>query len=335
MVDMTFPVGMLASLLQQQDHAGETGAVGRGVRWACWDEGVLLLEPAGGQTAAFDLLLSCGIHGNETAPIEMVDALLPMIADDVAKVGSRVLLVFGNPAAIRSGARYLADDLNRLFSGEHRQRVSGEALRAALLEQYAQRFFAMGNGLRLHLDLHTAIRGSYYPVFAICPAQGESPYIQTMLGLLREAQIGTLLLQDQPTATFTSYCRQQFDARALTLELGQARPLGQNQGIDLEPLRGVLLQLIAGNWPWPDALGSDLRIFRVTREIIRTSEHFRLNLDQAILNFTPLPPGSIVAEDGRHQLRAAAGEHIIFPNPDVAIGLRAGLLATQEDATDE
>ena len=330
MTDTIFPAGMLASLLQQQDHTGETGMVGHGVRWACWDEGVLLLEPAGGQTAAFDLLLSCGIHGNETAPIELVDELLTLIAGGAARVASRVLLVFGNPAAIRCGERYLTDDLNRLFSGEHRQRVSGEALRAALLEQYAQRFFAMGNSLRLHLDLHTAIRGSYYPVFAICPAQGEQPYVQAMLGLLREAQIGTLLLQDQPTATFTSYNRQQFNARALTLELGQARPLGQNQGIDLEPLRGVLQQLIAGSWPWPDALCSDMRIFRVTREIIRTSEHFRLNLDRATLNFTPQAPGSVIAEDGQLQLTASAGEHIIFPNPDVAVGLRAVLLVTPQ-----
>jgi succinylglutamate desuccinylase len=240
------------------------------------------------------------------------------------------LLIFGNPAAIRSGERYIDDDLNRLFDGKHQNlAASAEAMRAALLEQYAQRFFAMGEGLRLHLDLHTAIRGSYYPTFAICPAQGEVRYIESLFGLLHAAQINTLLLQDQPAATFSSFSRSRCNARSLTLELGQARPLGHNQQLDLHALHAVLRQLFAGTWPWPDAQASDFRLFRVTREIIKSSADFQLNLDDAVLNFTPLPEGSVVAQDGRQQTIAAGGEHIIFPNREVKVGLRAGLLVAQ------
>ena len=330
MPDTDFPQHLLASLLAAEDHVGETGRFAAGTRWACWDEGVLLLEPAGGARAQFDLLLSCGIHGNETAPIELLDNLLQELADAPLTLNSRVLLIFGNPAAIRSGERYIDDDLNRLFDGKHQNlAASAEAMRAALLEQYAQRFFAMGEGLRLHLDLHTAIRGSYYPTFAICPAQGEVRYIESLFGLLHAAQINTLLLQDQPAATFSSFSRSRCNARSLTLELGQARPLGHNQQLDLHALHAVLRQLFAGTWPWPDAQASDFRLFRVTREIIKSSADFQLNLDDAVLNFTPLPEGSVVAQDGRQQTIAAGGEHIIFPNREVKVGLRAGLLVAQ------
>lgn len=323
----------LPALLAGEDHVAETGALPDGTRWAVLDEGVLLLEPADEAAAQIDLLLSCGIHGNETAPIEMLDRLLQQLASGaVSDPAARVLLIFGNPAAMCAGERYLDDDLNRLFGGKHQfYQDSHEARRAALLEQYARRFFEMGQGQRLHLDLHTAIRASYYPKFAICPAQGDNPYIDSLLGLLQAVDVGTLLLQPQPSNTFSSYTVSQFGARALTLELGQARPFGQNQSLPLDEWLALLPRLLQGQLPAASA-PLNIRRFAVTREVIRSSEQFVLHLADDVANFTPLPAGYLLAEDQAEQTIVAAGEHILFPNPAVKVGLRAGVLVAAIDA---
>ncbi|MDP1013847.1 succinylglutamate desuccinylase/aspartoacylase family protein [Klebsiella pneumoniae] len=45
------------------------------------------------------MLLSSGIHGNETAPIELLDRLLHGIARGEIKPRNRILFLFGNPEA--------------------------------------------------------------------------------------------------------------------------------------------------------------------------------------------------------------------------------------------
>ena len=48
----------------------------------------------------------------------LLDRLLQQLASGaVGNPAARVLLIFGNPAAMRAGERYLDDDLNRLFGG--------------------------------------------------------------------------------------------------------------------------------------------------------------------------------------------------------------------------
>ena len=51
---------------------------GTRLRWLA--EGALEITPACGRDNGMDLLLSAGIHGNETAPIELLDRLLHRIA---------------------------------------------------------------------------------------------------------------------------------------------------------------------------------------------------------------------------------------------------------------
>lgn len=70
------------------DDARE-GVCANGVRWAWIDDGVLQFEPAGlADGEGRSVLASAGIHGDETAPIE----LLSFVVRDIALVDALRLL---------------------------------------------------------------------------------------------------------------------------------------------------------------------------------------------------------------------------------------------------
>ncbi|AGI23602.1 succinylglutamate desuccinylase [Pseudomonas sp. MT3] len=292
-------------------------------------EGALEITPSTTRDQGRDLLLSAGIHGNETAPIELLDRLVQRIARGELKPAARTLILLGNPEAMRRGERYLEQDINRLFCGRHEEGSGNEALRAAELERLAAAFFARAGRTRLHYDLHTAIRGSKIEQFALYPWSEGRQHSRDELARLRSAGIDAVLLQNKPGITFSAYTYSRLDAEAFTLELGKARPFGQNQVVNLDRLEAMLQSLIRGDAAVVDGAPLDgLKLFAVSREVIKHSDHFRLHLDDAVDNFTELDQGYLLAEDigGTRWIVEEQGARIIFPNPRVKNGLRAGIL---------
>ena len=148
-----------------------------------WDSGVICFEPTAGGSK--DIVLSCGVHGNETAPIEICAALVQQLLTGKLKLKHRLLVLFGNPAAINAGSREISENLNRLFSGHHSMGaglINAERKRAKALEDYVSRFY---NEVRVTdsvprnrylYDLHTAIRGSRFEKFAVFPFLHDIPW---------------------------------------------------------------------------------------------------------------------------------------------------------------
>src|SRR5579863_6968065 len=130
-----------------------------GVRATWLDDGILQLEPSTIDGTTRSVLVSAGIHGDETAPIELLSFIVRDIASGALPLACRLLIVLGNIGAMRTSCRYVDDDLNRLFSGKHAQLPqSHEAPRAAALEKAASEFFAQaacGANARWHVDMHT------------------------------------------------------------------------------------------------------------------------------------------------------------------------------------
>ena len=306
---------------------------GSRLRWL--DEGALEITPPAARDNGLDLLLSAGIHGNETAPIELLDRLLRSIARNELHPAARVLFLFGNPEAMRRGERYVEQDINRLFSGRHEQASGFEAIRACDLEHLVATFFGRASGrTRLHYDLHTAMRGSKIEQFALYPWQQGRAHSHRELQRLCAAGIEAVLLQNQPSTTFSAYTYAQLGAEAFTMELGKARAFGQNQQINLERLENALQALIEGREVISGESTLDgLQLFAVSREIIKHSDSFQLHLPADIENFTELEPGYLLAEDiaGTRWIVDSPGERIIFPNPKVRNGLRAGILIVPDD----
>lgn len=322
-------LGKLLDLtLAGREPAEKTQLTVGGVRMRWLGEGALEVRPAQHRDNGLDLLLSAGIHGNETAPIELLDELIRGIARSELQPRARILFLFGNPEAMRQGGRYIEHDLNRLFSGQHEQSSGPEALRACELERLAATFFSLEDRYRLHYDLHTAIRGSTIEQFALCPWKEGRPVSRHELACLRAAGIRAALLQHKPSNVFSAYTRDKLDAQAFTLELGKARPFGHNQHVDLSALRERLTQIIEGNEPQTEEDNLDgLQLFSVAQEVIKRSDAFILHLACDVENFTELDKGYLLAQDGSTRwVIEQPGTRIIFPNPKVANGLRAGIL---------
>lgn len=298
---------------------------GSRLRWLT--EGALEVTPPAAVDSGLDLLLSAGIHGNETAPIELLDRLLQDIASSRIKPRSRILFLFGNPEAMRRGERYVEQDINRLFNGQHDLHSGPEAIRASDLEHVAASFYSVPQRTRLHYDMHTAIRGSRIEQFALYPYQQDRPRSEVELQRLRAAGIDAVLLYSKPSVTFSAYTYSQLGAESFTLELGKARPFGQNQMVNLDLLEEQLKALIEGR-DTPSIERPELKLFAVAREVIKHSDDFILHLPVDIENFTELPQGYLLAEDiaSTRWVVEEQDARIIFPNPKVKNGLRAGIL---------
>lgn len=102
-------------------------------------EGVLRIDPL--ILGTRHLLISAGVHGNETAPVEILDRWLRRIVAGEIVPRQSLMLMLGNPAALRAGTRYIERDMNRLFNGAHLLGLGFEGRRAALLERLASSFF--------------------------------------------------------------------------------------------------------------------------------------------------------------------------------------------------
>ena len=319
---------LLELTLAGREPAEKTQLTVDGVRMRWLTEGALEVRPPEARDNGMDLLLSAGIHGNETAPIELLDRLLQAIARGVIKPRARILFLFGNPGAMRTGARFVEEDLNRLFSGRHESSSGPEALRACELEHLAETFFSLPERSRLHYDLHTAIRGSKIEQFALYPYKEGRAHSRAELSRLRAAGMEAVLLQNKPSIVFSAYTYDQLGAEAFTLELGKARPFGQNGGVNVERLELRLQQMIEGAEPPADDSLEGLQLFSVAREVIKHSDGFILHLPADVENFCELPNGYLLAQDtGKIRwVIEEEGARIIFPNPKVKNGLRAGMI---------
>ncbi|WP_241971865.1 succinylglutamate desuccinylase [Aliidiomarina taiwanensis] len=296
-----------------------------------WDTGVIVFTPA--QPNERDIILSCAVHGDETAPIEICDDLIERLRAGELETKSRVMFLIANPGAINVGRRFVEENMNRLFSGEHSQEpglVNKERERAKQLEQYVARFFESAPNQegqpreRLHYDMHTAIRDSAHEKFAIYPYTNGKPYKKKQLQLLHAMGVPVVLLHDGPTTTFSYFSVNEFGADAFTVELGKVRPFGQNDMSRFAQVKSMLEQLLRDTLELAPLQPEALHIYQVCRNINRTETDFELNFPNEVANFTSFPVGYELARDGETRYKVEAeGEAIVFPNAKVALGQRA------------
>jgi succinylglutamate desuccinylase len=308
-----------------------------GTAVSIFDTGVICLEPELCESNTKDIVLSCGVHGNETAPIEICAELVKDLLTGQLQLKHRLLVLFGNPAAMNAATREISENLNRLFSGHHSMGtglISAERKRAKALEEYVSRFYqeARVTSLvprnRYLYDLHTAIRGSRFEKFAVYPFLHNKPWQKAQFEFLQACDVTTVLLMQTPASTFSYYASNTHGANAFTIELGKVQPFGQNDMRRFSKARAALRQLVSeAAVSTVDFDEQQFQLYQVYRAINKQTQEFKLHFADDVENFTAYPQGTLLATDGDIEYRVEReGEAIIFPNAKVAIGQRAMLM---------
>jgi succinylglutamate desuccinylase len=290
------------------------------------------------------LLVSVGVHGDETAPIEILAQILDALGRTPAALSVDLMVVIGNIAAIAAGKRFIDIDLNRLFRADRSSlgkvadetpvtnttdaSEAAETMRADAIMRTVGAFFAGQDAEKWHFDLHTAIRPSRYPAFAVVPDVIADTRKEAMLNWLGRADIGAVILNRSAAGTFSAWTADRCGAVSATVELGRVGALGANDLGQFEGARCALDQFLRTGRPPSD--GSLPEVFRVRQELIKLTPQFRMAFGPETENFSALEPGALIAEDGDTIYRVGdQTEYVVFPNPDVRPGLRAGLMVVK------
>lgn len=315
--------------------------LGQHTRVGVWDCGVIVFEPHGESNK--DIVLSCAVHGNETAPIELCNDLIKRLLTEDIQANQRVMFLIGNPQAIKLNRRFVDENLNRLFNGGHASGDSQnpERIRAKALEQYVERFYLDQTAenekrnetsprQRIHYDLHTAIRASKHEKFAIYPYCPEQKYSSEQIMFLAGAGIDTILFHNEPTTTFSYFSSHHFQADAFTVELGKVYPMGQNDMSRFTQLTDRLIGLItADDLPILPLDMDVVNLYQVARSINKHVEDFCFSFSDDVENFTAFQQGDVLAtEGGQAVIVEHAMEAIVFPNAKVPVGQRTVLCLT-------
>ena len=303
------------------------------------DTGVLFIEPDQllDNNANKNIIISSGIHGNETAPIEIVQQLVVDIITHKTQVKHRTLFIIGNPVSMNIAKRFQSENLNRLFCGKYKTiQPCYEKHRAKKLELYVSDFFTSKHSALVidhsasnyHYDLHTAIRNSKYEKFAIYPYQGEKPWDKEQLSFMNACGVNTILFGHAPSGTFSYFSSANYSAYAFTVELGKVKPFGENNMPSFSPMYDTLTLFISAQEIQLKAFdNSDYTLFNVLTDITKETDNFKLLVDDSVSNFTNYSIGTqLSSDDENNYFTTQNGESIVFPNAHVGKGQRAALI---------
>ncbi len=297
------------------------------------ENGVLQFTPEE-SSLCDNIVLSAAVHGNETAPIELLAQLVSDILKGDQIVTQNTLIIIANPESVVIQKRFVSDNMNRLFSSndENGEPKQIEKQRANKLMCIVKDFFDKNNNDKLHYDLHTAIRSSFYEKFAVSPNKITAPGLRQQFELLSNGGIEAILHNDKKSATFSSFSAHSCNALAFTLELGKVKPFGQNNLEKLEDLKQSIHKLLSKHKTQALAVNecSLPKPFEVPEEVIKHTEDFVLGFPSSTENFSALATGSLLAKDEHQERLAQEGERIIFPNAKVAVGQRALLIVKEK-----
>lgn len=293
-------------------------------------KGVLTVKSAAPDVDRASVLLSVGVHGDETGPIELVAHAIDALAQTPHMLAVDLMLCVGHIDAIAAGKRFIDADLNRMFRDE-RGDLAGtfEAGRADDLIAATAAFFAGSGPRRWHLDLHTAIRGSRYPKFAIVPELIALPARAALIEWLGVGGIEAVIMNPASAGTYSYWTAERHAAASSTVELGRIGTLGRNDLTQFAAMGDALHGLLRGVEQGGGAMPV---VFNTARSIIKLSDAFTMGFGRETENFTPLKKGDVIATDGETVYTVQHDEEcVVFPNPDVRVGLRAGILVVRAD----
>jgi succinylglutamate desuccinylase len=129
--------------------------------------------------------------------------------------------------------------------------------------------------------------------------------------------------------TYSYWTAERHGAAASTVELGRIGTLGQNDLSQFADAARALDALLRGQAPAAEA-GRKPLVFDTAQSITKLSDAFTMSFGRDTENFTPLKKGDVIATDGDTVYTVKHDEElVVFPNPDVRVGLRAGIMVVR------
>lgn len=300
-----------------------------GIECSLIGRGILQITPTDISSYSKDIVLSSGVHGDETSPIELLKRLVGQVLSGELQPVHRLLVIIGHPEAINLHRRFVDENMNRLFRASN-DTSNPDCIRANQLQLAVSEFYQQGGKSaqsRWHLDLHCAIRGSAHYTFVVSPSSTNQTRQRDLFVFLQQAEIEAALLSNAPSPTFSWYSAEYFGAQALTVELGKVAPFGHNDLQRLSPFYQAMVALVTQLSPDYQWQQDKLVVYKVTRTLMKQTEHFMLNFPDDQANFTMYPQGTLLGRDKDIEYYVLEeGEAVVFPNSKVAIGQRACLL---------
>ncbi|WP_127716065.1 succinylglutamate desuccinylase [Halobacteriovorax sp. HLS] len=293
------------------------------------DTGVLEYKPR--TVSNEQVILSCAIHGNETAPIEILSNIVQDFYYEKIKSQKHILFIFGNPRAINIEKRFCEENLNRLFAGALEGKSSNyETQRAQVLINCVESFFKEGSR-KFHYDLHTAIRDSEIEKFAIFPSAMDKNVDKSQLAFLSDLGVRAVIFNDGEATTFSYHSAKLFGATSYTIELGKVRPFGENKKEDFEQTELTLRQYIDGTYKHHTDL-DNIETYIITDLIDKRAESIEFSFSDTAPNFTSFDKEQLICFNNDGDFIAKEdGSKILFPNRKVRIGERAALIVVAKD----
>jgi succinylglutamate desuccinylase len=276
--------------------------------------------PAPGPT----LLAVAGIHGNETAGVHAVRAVLARLAERGLPRRGEVVAFAGNLGALARGVRYVAKDLNRAWTPEREASLAGPgglphprdaedgehaALEAALLEAVAR-----ARGPAFLVDLHTT-SGEGVPFVAAGESAESAAFASavplTVLESLTGRLSGTMVeaMVARGVAAMVVENGQNADPRsvahaeaALWIALVASGVLDSEDAPEAEWGRRLLAR-VRGTLP------RSIRV--VYRHAIEPEDHFVMR--PGWRHFRRVKKGQVLADDARGEVVATETGYLLLP----------------------
>ncbi|WP_313167917.1 succinylglutamate desuccinylase/aspartoacylase domain-containing protein, partial [Massilia oculi] len=136
------------------------------------------------------------------------------------------------------------------------------------------------------------------------------------------------IMNPASAGTYSYFTSEHLGAAGTTVELGRVGTLGQNDLSQFADASKALERLLHGQ-PAQVAKVAP-HVFATARSIMKLSDAFSMRVGRETWNFTPMKRGEVIASDGDTVYTVEHDEElVVFPNPDVRVGLRAGIMVVR------
>ena len=158
----------------------------------------------------------------------------------------------------------------------------------------------------------------------------EQPRRQALIGWLGEAAIGAVIMNPKSAGTYSYYTAEHHGAAGSTVELGRIGTLGQNDLSQFADVVGGAGAAAARRAGGREGRSRTCSRWRRRSSSCPTRSRWRSGATRRTSRRSK--QGEVIATDGDTVYTVQHDEElVVFPNPDVRVGLRAGLMVVRVD----